>query len=381
MAMSASNAALVVRSAEQCGIAWLPSPYLLAGPSERGTPPVISRLRHTSTRAPRTTTVVGLAAAGISATLVAPAAAAAPHVGSASAPGKPTITNTVVGDQQIKLVWSRPADTGGQNIVDYPIRYSTTGGAPWTAGPKVADTVRTIKGLQNCTGYVFEVAADNGSQTGPYSEPTAVLTPHGGGDATALATNAPARVGYAKKATFTATLTDAADHSAITGATVELVGADSTPAAFGTATTNAHGVARTAMRLRANTSARWVYDGSSGHVCSTSDPSTVTVSQLVQASLTAKHVKTGKRVSVYGTVRPQARGQAVTLQRKVAGHWKKVGHHAKIQRQRLPDGKKVVGFVLAYRPHTTGRQVLRVSRVKTSANAAGVSKPLRLKVS
>jgi hypothetical protein len=336
---------------------------------------VISRSR-------RSPTGLAIAVGALSALLAAPAVAAT-QAGSGSAPGRPTITSTVVGDQQVKLVWSRPSDTGGQNIVDYLIRYSTTGGAPWTAGPTVADTVKTVKGLHNCTGYVFEVAADNGSLTGPYSAPTAVLTPHGAGDPSVFATTAPTRVQYGEKASFTATLTDTTDHTGIARATVDLVTADS-PGATGpqtAVTTDAHGVATAATRPRTNTSARWVYPGSSSHVCTTSAVSTVEVGQLVHASLSAKHVKRGKRVSVFGTVRPQARGKAVTLQRRVAGHWRKVGHRAKIRRQRLPDGKKTVGFALTYRPKTPGRQLLRVSRAKTSTNVAGVSKPLRLKVS
>jgi hypothetical protein len=96
--------------------------------------------------------------------------------------------------------------------------------------------------------------------------------------------------------------------------------------------------------------------------------------------LSASKVKHGKEIKVFGTVSPNESGRTVTLQRLVSGTWKTLAVTAKIELQKLPNHKKVVGYVLTYGPNSSGKQTLRVSRTATSTNAGGVSSRLKLTV-
>jgi hypothetical protein len=91
----------------------------------------------------------------------------------------------------------------------------------------------------------------------------------------------------------------------------------------------------------------------------------VSVAQLVHATLSDSKVKAGK---------------TVRRQRLVSGKWKSLSISAKIKLQTLPNHKKVVGYVRPCTPTSHGKLKLRVTRSKTSTNAAGTSKRLKLTV-
>ncbi|MEI8238375.1 MAG: fibronectin type III domain-containing protein [Actinomycetota bacterium] len=102
------------------------------------------------------TTAGGLNPSGMSAAVTP---VAAPVV-----PGVPTglgvaASATTTAD----LSWTAPVDNGGDAIVDYAVRYSATGGAPWTTVSHSASTATTIQvtGLTSGTPYTFGVAAQN----------------------------------------------------------------------------------------------------------------------------------------------------------------------------------------------------------------------------
>lgn len=322
-----------------------------------------------------------VAAVALLPTTVATATTRSPAV---TAPGAPAFYQTTSGDQQVKLVWTAPSDNGGANIQYYVVRSSTTAGSSWTTGPTVDDTVKTIKDLTNCAGYTFEVAAYNGSFTGPYSSPSGVLTPHVSGDQSLLQATAPATVPFETKARFSAGLTDTVDHSALADTLVQLrLTERSRRSGSGSdiaIKTGSDGAASRTRRLRRSTHYTWQFDGTSDHGCASTSPATVMVSQVVHATLSARHVARGRRVELYGTVGPSESNKRVRLQRRASGGWNDTGRSAKIKKQKLPNGKKVVGFVISYSPADKGKQTHRVSRAKTPYNAAGVSKPLSLKV-
>lgn len=103
------------------------------------------------------------------------------------APGRPTDVNGVAGDGYVSLSWSWPRD--GSTVRATRIRYSTDDGATWPGVVDLPDGVAsyTVPDLDNATGYVFEVAGVNNGGAGPYSAPSAPVTP----DAAAVGASAP----------------------------------------------------------------------------------------------------------------------------------------------------------------------------------------------
>ena len=97
----------------------------------------------------------------------------------AGVPGAPTEVTGAPGTGQVEVAWSPPASDGGSEITDYAVEQSTDGGTTWTTAPMCSGTelACTVTGVTNGTGYVFRVAATNVNGTGPWSEPSATVTP------------------------------------------------------------------------------------------------------------------------------------------------------------------------------------------------------------
>jgi hypothetical protein len=79
-------------------------------------------------------------------------------------------------------------------------------------------------------------------------------------------------------------------------------------------------------------------------------------------------------------VSPNESGQAVVLQQLVKGKWKTLAIRATIKKQKLPNHKATVGFVLVIKEAKAGTYTFRVLRAATPHNTSGMSKNLRLKV-
>ncbi|NBV51538.1 BspA family leucine-rich repeat surface protein, partial [bacterium] len=52
--------------------------------------------------------------------------------GEAVAPGAPTSVSGTAGNAQVSLSWTAPTDTGGSDITDYLVQYSSDGGGSWS---------------------------------------------------------------------------------------------------------------------------------------------------------------------------------------------------------------------------------------------------------
>jgi hypothetical protein len=286
----------------------------------------------------------------------------------------------------VKLTWSGPADTGGAPVQNYVVRYSTNGGSSWTTGPTVYDTVVTVKNLANGSAYVFEVRAYNGSASGPYSDATSPVTPQGHGsskDAVSIIAPKASAVAFGRAATVTTTLTDTTRSAPVASADLTLLAKPAGTASFkgvGTAaTTDSHGKAQVMIKPRATTEYKWSYDGDGSHLAVTSSVGTVEVDQVVKAHLVAAKVHRGKRTTVYGTVKPRALGEKVTLQKRHNSSWLTVTH-GKVAVQKLPDGTHRAGFVFRVPSHAKGKQILRIRSHSTADTAGDVSKRLKLTV-
>ena len=96
-------------------------------------------------------------------------------------PGAPTSPSGTAGDGQVALTWTAPDDTGGLTLDRYETRYSSDGGSTWSSWATTGSitTAVTVTGLDNGTGYVFQVRAVNANGAGDASTSTTTLTPTG----------------------------------------------------------------------------------------------------------------------------------------------------------------------------------------------------------
>ena len=97
----------------------------------------------------------------------------------AVAPDAPTNVVGSVGNEQIALTWSAPANTGGAVITDYVIQYSSNSGTTWSTFSDSTSTATsvTVTGLTNDTAYLFRVAAVNIAGNGAWSANSSSVTP------------------------------------------------------------------------------------------------------------------------------------------------------------------------------------------------------------
>jgi hypothetical protein len=304
----------------------------------------------------------------------------------ATAPAAPTDLHGTAGDGQVTLTWTPTpgADDGGLPIQYYEVDGSTDAGKTWNSLDNDYDTtdnpVTDELGYQvhNNTTYELRVLAHNGFAS---SESSNVITLTPEGPATTIASPARATVVDGHGVALTTKLTQTSDHSAVGGATVHLqkrVGTGPFTSA-GTATTSSNGTAHITVTPTGDLSYRWVFNGNRYYAPSASATVPVTVEQAVTAKASASSVGHHKPVKVYGTVAPGKNGEAVTLELRSGSSWKKVGS-AKLAVQKLPNGKHELGYVITYRPAQSGKEQLRVMCAATSANGAGASPTLRLKV-
>ena len=94
----------------------------------------------------------------------------------AGGPDAPVLTLTVVGDNQIDLNWTVPADNGS-SIRGYWVERSVDGNEPWerlTSNNRT--TTYSDDSLYRGTTRHYRVAAFNGAGTGPYSESKSATT-------------------------------------------------------------------------------------------------------------------------------------------------------------------------------------------------------------
>ena len=84
----------------------------------------------------------------------------------AAVPSAPTSVVATSGNTSLAVTWAAPASTGGSNITDYLVKYSSNNGVAgsWTRWGKttvITATSCTVTGLTNGTAYVIKVIAKN----------------------------------------------------------------------------------------------------------------------------------------------------------------------------------------------------------------------------
>ncbi len=116
--------------------------------------------------------ITGLAAGSPNLVLYTGAAFVSPNP---VAPSVPTSLTAVGGVTQASLSWNAPTQSGGADVIDYVVEYSSNSGSTWTvfAEGVSTSTTATVTGLTNGTTYQFRVKAVSSGGT---SEASATAT-------------------------------------------------------------------------------------------------------------------------------------------------------------------------------------------------------------
>lgn len=172
---------------------------------------------------------------------------------------------------------------------------------------------------------------------------------------------------YGQYSTVSAKLLETATRRAVTNTTVDFLVRKKGSLAwsfYGTAYTDAYGVAKVSQRLNATYEWQAMFDGASLHLGSYAGPVTTTVTYAVAATLSATSVRRYASVTVKGAVSPARPGQYVYLQRYSAGAWRNV---ATI---RLTSAS---AYSYVFRPSSAGTWQYRVYKPGDASLAAGAS--------
>jgi hypothetical protein len=232
----------------------------------------------------------------------------------------------------------------------------------------------TDDGHQNTLTYgVADILVDPANHTWSQVYP-ASAPPRAHASAFSIGKNT--AITYGKKVTLTGKLTDSVTHAGIGRAAVKLYSKPAGTKSFSlvkSLTTGSTGAVSFGAQPKVNTVYHWVYGGTSAHKAATSTNQAVSVAQAVTAAVRGGAAKRNVTFPVYGTVGPNETGKMVVLQQKVGSRWKNTTHQAKVRMQRLPDGRRALGYVITLKERKAGKYTFRATRASTSVNAAGVS--------
>jgi hypothetical protein len=316
-----------------------------------------------------------------------PSSSVQPTGPAATAPDAPSAAPDVVaGNASATVSWSAPAFDGGHPVLGYDVQYSGNGYAWISAASSFhsdSSTSQVVTGLTNGTSYVFRVAAVNAVGTGSYSPASAAVTPSAPPvDASHFAAGPNHSVVYGHSVSLAATLSDRATNATLS-APVQLLSRTGTAAAFGSVeslTSATDGTVSVTVQPTVTTQYEFFYAGSAAHARSYSGVVTVSVAPGVTARLTKSKAARHHSVTLYGAVKPNQSGVVVWLQRRSGSTWKTLAVHAEEKKQRLPNGKRSLGFVLKVPTTKKGTASYRALVKAASSRIAGSSPAKRLRV-
>jgi hypothetical protein len=299
-------------------------------------------------------------------------------------PDQPEAVTAQAGAGKATVSWVAPVFTGGDPVLGYDIQQSTSPGT-WVSESSVfhADpaTTETIAPLVNGTTVQFRVAAITAYRSSPYSLPS--LRIRLGGDLTGITVGHNSAITVGHPVALQTIVEDATNSERLNNVAVQLESRTDRNSAFhavATVHTNSTGVASIQLRPVVNTQFEWRMAAYPGHLAGTSAIQSVSVAPAVKAAATKTRVAQGHVVDLFGTVTPNAPGQVVYLERQVGTTWVLTGSHAVITVQRLPNGRRTLGFVIAAPTNKRGATTYRVLRKATRSNVAGTSEATTITV-
>lgn len=200
--------------------------------------------------------------------------------------------------------------------------------------------------------------------------------------ASKLTIRAPRVLTYGKSHTVTGVLTDTHTKAGLVPARVSLYGKRAGSKAYTlrtTVRTAAGGRVSATVHPKKNTTYEWRYAGAPNHGPVNSAPALVRVAPVIALSGQPKHVGKNELISLYGTTKPGTAGVLIRLQVKRNGHWVIVAI-AKTAKQTLPNGKRVVGYVMTNTEAKNGSYHFRTVWPASAPYGRGVSPTVIVKV-
>lgn len=243
-------------------------------------------------------------------------------------PGPVTGLTARPGDRAVQLRWTAPADT---DLYRYVVvrKVGAVPPASLQDGYQIGignTTAFTDTGLTNGTTYSYRVYAQDRAGGFSTTSPGATATPTVSGAATLSVAATPTTVVYGRGVTFTGRLLGAGGTPG-GGEQVELYvrrAGSTTLTYLQRVTTAADGTFSTTTRPSANAQYLVRHTASTFVGAAQSPAVAVQVTPVVSASITPAVAAAGSSPVVRGTVAPAHPGQAVQLQRLVAGAWSTV---------------------------------------------------------
>lgn len=318
----------------------------------------------------------------------AASAAVVPTGPAATAPDAPADAPTVTaGHESATVSWVAPAVDGGHPVSGYDLEVSTDG-TTWTSvsGTYNTDpsTTQVVSELTDGTIYLFRVAAINSVGVGGYSPASIGVTPvPPPDDVSGFTPTASRTITIGNSTALSATAFDADTSSPLAAMSVQLLARTNAQATFHlvtTAATSAAGLASVSVRPTVTAHYEFYFPGGSGHAAATGAELTVFVAPVVTAKITKSSVRRGGRALLYGALAPARAGSTVWLQREVAGTWKTLAVHAVVKHQKLPNGKRALGYVLRIPTGSRGASTYRAIVKASSRLASGASSARRVTV-
>jgi hypothetical protein len=299
----------------------------------------------------------------------------------AAAPGAPTGVHASAGNGTASVAWTAPANDGGSAITGYTLQYSVDKGAHWTTTTHNGTSrSQAVSGLTNGKSYVFRVAARNVAGTGSFSSASSAVTPVA--DASKMTNSLSSSLKYGATGKFWTRLTDSHTGAVLSGRWVSLYRRGASNQAWKlvkSVKTASSGYGTVSYKPSTSGQYEWRYTGENLHEAAASGITSQSVAQVVSAHAVHPTIRHGSTLTIYGTISPAASGQQVSLQQQVNKSWKGKTT-AKERKQKLPNHKTAVGFVLKLKIKAKGKYKFRVYKPSASGRAAGYSTTVSVKV-
>jgi hypothetical protein len=267
-----------------------------------------------------------------------------------------------------------PNDVEGK--VQFKDSYRLIGGPVTVSGGQAQTTVSNLTAGTHSLTAVFTP-----SDLQTYATSTGTATVSVGATASKLTIPASRTLRWGTSTAIATTLKDTSTGTGVAGEVVSLYKRLSSTATWTKVidkTTSSNGSTSVTQKPTRYTQYQWRFAGDAMHQAATSAIESVSVAQVVAVKATKTSAHVGNIVKLYGTVSPSGSGK-VYLQRRSGTSWKSVAA-VSLAKQRLPDGRTVVGYVFSVKMPAKGTFAYRVYRPATATLVKGYSPTVSIKV-
>jgi lysozyme len=284
----------------------------------------------------------------------------------AAAPAAPYGLTVAPAGGKVTVFW-RPGDSGTSRVLHYVVTASSGNHSVTVPG---SSTSATVTDLNPSTSYTFTVKATNSVGTSVSSLRSIAVTP---AILSAWTVHSSSSLTLGNSLPFSATLTRNDTGGGVTHKSVTLyrrAGSAAPWRAIRTLTTDSHGTVATTLAPHHSAQFELVWTGMSG-VRGASSITSVVVRPKVYTHLSQTTVRSGRRVTLSGTVKNFFAGETVTREGFFSGAW-----HVWSTKKVDASGR----YSFAIHPTTKTVDVYRVVSQAGGHRGAGISRTVRLTV-